>query len=287
MGENESFQLYANADTLAFKVVDKRSGYVWHSNLDEVSEEDDLNRTWSAFATSGISIDFLDEDADDERASVTSEEHQIDLRPHRGRASRRPSPLSSPPSPWGSRSSWRPTGVRVAVPFDSIREADPAFQAGPAAPVSLLRARPARTSVPGYMFIPDGAGTLIRLAAESKASNMFLGRYYGADLGMSRPPALRPDDQPPLPDFHPRHRHGARREGARLSIEVVEKGAAYGEIRAHPAGVTTKFNFLYNTFIYNQSYFQATNRSGAGVTTLQPATNTFDVAGSLPPAHRR
>jgi hypothetical protein len=39
----------------------------------------------------------------------------------------------------------------------------------------------------------------------------------------------------------------------------------------------TNFNFLYNVFTYNESYFQATNRSGAGVTTLQPETNAFDV----------
>src|SRR5690606_35987931 len=35
-------------------------------------------------------------------------------------------------------------------------------------------------------------------------------------------------------------------------------------------------NFVYNAFIYNQTYFQATNRSGAGVTTVQRQTNHFD-----------
>jgi hypothetical protein len=39
----------------------------------------------------------------------------------------------------------------------------------------------------------------------------------------------------------------------------------------------TQFNFLYNAFVYNESYFQATNRSGAGVTTLQRRTNVFDI----------
>jgi len=41
--------------------------------------------------------------------------------------------------------------------------------------------------------------------------------------------------------------------------------------------VTTKFNFLYTAFVYNESYFQATNRAGAGVTALQRNTNAFDV----------
>ena len=69
IAENETFQLYANGTTLAFRVVDKRSGYVWHSNLDEKREEDRLNRTWTAFADSGLSIDYLDDKAVSERAS--------------------------------------------------------------------------------------------------------------------------------------------------------------------------------------------------------------------------
>jgi hypothetical protein len=60
-------------------------------------------------------------------------------------------------------------------------------------------------------------------------------------------------------------------------LSVVEKGAAYGELQVHPAGVITNFNFLYSAFVYNESFFQATNRSGAGVTTIQRKTNAFDI----------
>ena len=59
LAENDTYVLYAHPETLAFKVVDLRSGYVWHSNLDEVTEEDRLNRTWTAFAQSGVSIDLM------------------------------------------------------------------------------------------------------------------------------------------------------------------------------------------------------------------------------------
>jgi hypothetical protein len=81
IAENALFELYANPDTLAFKVVDKRSGYIWHSNLDELAEGDRLNRTWTAFASSGISIDFLDQKALSKRASITNTEHAIDFIP--------------------------------------------------------------------------------------------------------------------------------------------------------------------------------------------------------------
>ncbi|HYN87501.1 MAG TPA: DUF5696 domain-containing protein, partial [Ardenticatenaceae bacterium] len=274
VGENDDFQLYANPETLAFKVVDSRSGYVWHSNLDEVTEEDDLNRTWTAFATSGISIDYLDDEADEERASITAAEHSIDFNPI-DQGFEATVTFVEPSISLLVRVQLEPAGVRVEVPFDSISEADPAFRLG------LLHLWPffgatREDSVAGYMFIPDGAGTLVRLAAETKATNMFYGRYYGDDLGMIATlpwdPTLNRPFQISIPVIGMVH---GEKENAFLT--VVEKGASYGEIRAHPAGVTTNFNFVYNTFIYNQSYFQATNRSGAGVTVLQPATNAFDV----------
>jgi hypothetical protein len=68
--------------------------------------------------------------------------------------------------------------------------------------------------------------------------------------------------------------HGVRQNAY---LAVVEQGAGYGELHLHPAGVTTRFNFLYSAFVYNESYFQATNRAGAGVTTIQPRSNEYDV----------
>jgi hypothetical protein len=105
---------------------------------------------------------------------------------------------------------------------------------------------------------------------------MFYGRYYGTDLGIIATLPYEPTINRPYRISIPVTGmvHGENENGF---IAIVEKGASYGEIHAHPAGVTTQFNFLYNAFIYNQSYFQATNRAGAGVTTLQPNTNAFDV----------
>ncbi|MCB8978511.1 MAG: hypothetical protein H6657_13895 [Ardenticatenaceae bacterium] len=275
LAENQNFQLYANRETLAFKVVDKRSGYIWHSNLDEKAEEDRLNKTWTAFAQSGISIDYLDEKATDERASITNSEHTIDFQTNdQGFAAT--VHFLDPSITMVVNVTLEADGVRVEVPHDGIKEEDPAFKLG------LLYVYPffgavRDDSIPGYMFIPDGAGTIVRFAAETKAQNMFYGRYYGTDLGMigtlpydplvNRPYKL---NMPVIGMVH--------QEKENAYIQVVEKGASYGEVHMHPAGVITNFSFMYNAFVYNQSYFQATNRSGAGVTTLQPTTNNFDVA---------
>lgn len=275
VAENDTFELHANRASLAFQLVDKRSSYIWYSSLDEKLEEDRLNKTWTAFAQSGLSIDYLDPKATDVRNSITNAETNIVFSTNEDGFSATVT-FVEPSITLQLIVTLEADGVRVEVPADSIREENPDFRLG------LLYVYPffgatRGADVPGYMFIPDGSGTLIQFAAETKAQNMFYGRYYGSDLGMistlpwdalvNRPYKLG------IPVIG--MVHGEKENGY---LAVVEKGASYGQIHAHPAGIITNFNFLYNAFIYNQSYFQATNRSGAGVTVLQPQTNQFDVA---------
>ncbi len=274
MAENASFQLYADAATLAFKVVDKRSGYVWHSNLDETTADDKLNKTWTAFARSGISLEYLDPKAVDKRLSITNAEHTLDFqRTDQGFAAQ--VRFDEVGITVGVVVQLEAAGVRVEVPFASVKQEDPDYKLGTLYVYPFLGATKL-DSIPGYMFIPDGVGSLIRFSAVTKAQNMYYGRYYGDDLGMLAylpwDPTINRAYRLSVPVFGMVHGYHQN-----AFLAVLEQGAGYGELQAHPAGVITKFNFLYNAFIYNESYFQATNRSGAGVTTLQRETNAFDV----------
>lgn len=276
VAENEQFQLYADAQTLAFKVVDKRSGYLWHSGLDALAQGDRLNRSWQAFAKSGISIEYLDERATNKRISITNGSPILAVTPiDQGLSAQ----VTFPEYGIGLTVNLQleADGVRVEVPFTSIREENPKFRLGLLYLYPFLGATRGG-STPGYMFIPDGTGSLIRFADSTKAKNMFYGRYYGADLGMIglKPYNWRVTDPDPIsfPVFGMVHGEG---QGQNAFLSIVDQGAAYGEVQAHPAGITTNFNFVYNAFLYNQSYFQPTNRSGAGVSTVQKQPNAFDV----------
>jgi len=274
IAENDTFQLYIDESTLAIKVVDKRSGYVWHSNLDDVEEGDQLNRTWTAFALSAISIDFLDQKAVSNRASITNAEISINVE-YIDQGFQATVTFIESSISLDLLVSLEPNGIRVEVPFESITEENPDFKLG------MLHVYPffgatREDSVPGYMFLPDGCGSLIRFSSTTRAENMLYGRYYGTDLGMITmlpyDPTIRRPFNLSIPVIGMVHGYMQN-----AYISIIEHGAAYGEIRAHPAGIITNFNFLYNTFLYNESYFQATNRSGAGVTTIQQQTNAFDV----------
>lgn len=272
--ENDQFQLYVDSTTLAFKLLDKSSHYLWHSGIDETIEGDRLNASWRAFAQSGISIEYLDQKAINKRVSIANTNHTLEVTPIEGGVSAQVT-FDDYGITIGVILQLEANGVRVEVPSATIQEGNPDFRLGRVYVYPFLGATRGG-SVPGYMFVPDGIGSLIRFAESTKARNMLYARYYGPDLGIL---AVMPYDGyvvPPYPAFFPVFGmvHG---EKENAFISVVEKGAAYGEVQAHPAGIITNFNFIYNAFIYNETYFQATNRSGAGVTTVQRQTNAFDI----------
>jgi hypothetical protein len=272
VAENEQFQLYVNEDTLAFKLLDMRSDYLWHSGVDEPLEEDRLNRSWLAFAQSGVSIEYLDNKAVNKRTSITNSNMALAVSPIEGGIAAQ---MTFQDFGISLRMvlQLQADGVRIELPFESIREENPDFRLSQIYLYPFLGATRGG-SIPGYMLLPDGTGSLIRFADSTKADNILTQRYYGPDLGIL---ALMPFDpritnpvSVSLPVF------GMVHDDQHAFLSIVEKGSAYGEVQAHPAGIITNFNFLYNAFIYNEPYFQATNLSGAGVTTVQRQSNAFD-----------
>lgn len=271
--ENEQFQLYIDPATLAFKLMDRRSGYLWHSGIDETVEGDRLNTSWRAFAQSGVSIEYFDARAINRRVSIANADHTLEVTPVDQGVSAQVAFLEYGIS-LAVTVQLEAEGVRVEVLSGSIREENPDFRLGKVYLYPFLGATRG-SSIPGYLFLPDGSGSLIRFADSTKAQNMFYGRYYGDDLGMIAEQPYNFRVIAPYAISFPVFGmvHG---EAEHAFLSVVERGAAYGEIQAHPAGIITNFNFAYNAFIYSETYFQATNRSGAGVTLVQNQRNRFD-----------
>ena len=272
--ENDYYEMYVDKTLLSFKLLDKRNGYLWHSGIDETAEGDRLNKSWRAFAQSGISIEYLDEKAVSKRVSLANSPHTLTVTPIDNGIS---ADLTFQDYGISLRvlMQLEETGIRIEIPAESVRQDDPAFKLG-LVYIHPFMGATRGGSTPGYMLLPDGTGSLVRFADSTKAKNIFYGRYYGTDLGIiAKMPYDRRIVQPypiSFPVFGVTH---GEKQNAFLT--VIEKGASYAELQVHPAGILTNFNFIYNAFIYNQSYFQATNRSGAGVTTVQRQTNSFDV----------
>ncbi len=274
IAENEHFELYVDETTLAFKLLDVRNGYLWHSGLDEPAETDRLNSSWQAFARSGISIEYLDERAVSRRVSLANSPHTLQVTAIEQGISAQIF-FEDYSIALEVILQLEDDGIRVSIPASSIREEDPIVRFGRVFLYPFLGATRG-SEIPGYMLLPDGMGSIVRFADTTKADNMFYGRYYGPDLGILGTQAFDTFVANPDPISAPVY--GIVHEDTQNAmLTVIESGAAYGELQAHPSGITTNFNFLYNTFVYSERYFQATNRSGDGVTIVQRERNTFDV----------
>lgn len=275
VSENELYVLYANAETLAFKVVDKRSNYVWHSNLDEVTEADDLNKKWTAFAQSGISIDYITNKASIDRLDITRDNPNIQFTLTDNGFSAKVS-YALYGLGYSVMVTLEPTGIHVEIPKTSIVQTMPEYKMQTIHLYPFFGAT-IKDVVPGYFFIPDGSGALLRFSDRTEANSMFYGRYYGTDLGMTSENRYQNYINAAYNLTMPIYGmvHGVDQHAYTV---IIDQGAAYGRLRLHQSGVTTQFNFVYNSFIYNEAYFQATNRSGAGVDAIQKKSNEFNVS---------
>jgi len=279
--ENELLKLYVHPETMGIRVENKRTGYVWHGALDVKDER--LNKTWQAFFESGLTIEYMDAKQKVSMAPVSSEGVTVNL--------------EEVADGFTARIAYEQLGieltlqvriagdaVHMSVPEESIHESNGDYRLQSLYLYPFFGATKGvqeEHEGKGYMLIPDGSGALISLNERTLASQPYIGKVYGPDLGMggslfsSEGLELEPE-QVYLPAFGI-----APREGADAFISLITGGAAYAEIRAYPSGVTTDYNWTTARWLYRENYFQPTDRKGNGVTLNQRELNRFDAARTI------
>ena len=133
--------------------------------------------------------------------------------------------------------------------------------------------------VPGYVFVPDGSGSLIRFQDNSVAFTAYVGDVYGAD------PATEsyyynvlwdsvPVKNPVMPVYGIAHG-----DGQAAFVAWAEKGAEYMDIVVNPEETKkVKYTWAYPRFEYNMTYYQVYNNAGSGYFTLMENPNSFDIS---------
>ncbi len=131
--------------------------------------------------------------------------------------------------------------------------------------------------IPGYIFVPDGSGSLIRFQNNSANFTMYYGDVYGPD------PAQNefnneflidsvPLKNPVMPVFGVAHG-----DGQAAFVAYADKGAEYMQIAFRPEENLTAYNFVYPRFVYNVKYWQVYNNRGEGYYTVMDTPNQFDI----------
>lgn len=132
-------------------------------------------------------------------------------------------------------------------------------------------------SVPGYVFIPDGIGALVRYR---KGDPSIIANYekeiYGRNLGYTVESNLNnvPYDasiiHAPVFGFV----HGVNQNAI---FGNILSGAEYGNLNIYYAGKTTAYTTVFPEFVYRRTYRQPIDRAGNTISLLQNFRNKVDI----------
>jgi hypothetical protein len=137
--------------------------------------------------------------------------------------------------------------------------------------------RRAKPPVPGYVFVPDGSGALIRFENNTVALQKYSGSVYGVNPAetmyyYSSDVYAAAKKEPLMPVFG--IAHGADQAAF---AAWAESGAEHLEITVSPEENMTYYTFAYPRFVYNRQIHQVYNRKGEGYFRLYPERFHFDI----------
>jgi hypothetical protein len=131
---------------------------------------------------------------------------------------------------------------------------------------------------PGYAFVPDGSGALIRYYDNTVSINRYVGKVYGNNPAESMfyydntVYAVR-KKEPLMPVFGVAIGHNQK-----AFVAWADDGGEQMEIVMSPKQNMTNYNFIYPRFVYNRQMHQVYNRKGEGYFRLYPDRLHYDIS---------
>lgn len=274
IASNDNFELYLNEKDLIIKVKDKSNGYVWCSAAPK-DKMQSMNFEWQRIATSLLTVDYINPSGSTSRSPLR---HSKAAAP---KITRTDNGFSAEVEFYEAKIALTVQveltdyGIKVTIPDESIVEKDENI-------LHKLYIMPFfgaayRNEIPGYVFVPDGCGALIRFSKPRPYISGFSERVYGPDYGMKRPSTRtlvtsQTDKMRfTMPIFG--IAHGAKQNAF---LAVVTSGDSYMEIYVNPANPMIDYTWACASFIYREQYIQPTSKSGGTFTALQPHKNSVN-----------
>lgn len=269
VAENEYLALYLKEDTLAIRILNKTTGYIWSSNLDQYKDER-LNAQWRNYFESGITIEYFTQNPQTQDFKIEQESIQTDpgtkvfvTKHELGFDASISFGKSGIKLAYGVKLTQ--SGLILSLDSDSIEEENPNAASNTQAKkiVSVIM-YPMLGSTKaggqkGYFFIPDGDGALVNFKKTyPNLTSGYAKRYYGEDLGVSGFSMWDDFIKEPEQLQHPLYGiiHGP---GHDALLVKIREGAENAELLMYPAGVRTDFYFITNRFILRPPYLHIIN----------------------------
>lgn len=291
MLSNARFELYMNQETLAFKVLNVETGYVWSTVID-----DPQAGTYTDLLSSSIGFEYINipqSYATRQNIGLISTEYDVDINISGNTismdldiggvcATRNCSRfydryVAGDPAydlermielgftqltfKFRVEVTLTESGISAHIPYDSVIEGN--LENIQLSSIIVFPGLGAThmDDIPGYMIIPDGVGTLIRYTdKEGKYITQFEERFYGLNAGVvsSRISVTNyPLSMPIYGAVHGVHQNGF--------IAMIESGDFNARLLAFPNGsANLPYNLIFAKFDYRQTYRQSFTSDGSG-----------------------
>lgn len=134
---------------------------------------------------------------------------------------------------------------------------------------------------PGYVFVPDGSGSLIRFNENTAKFSDYTGEVYGQDLSTYTYYYSSLDDSVPLEDPVMPVFGISQGDGTQSAfVAYADSGDEYMTIITCPSSTEKnriRYTYAYPKFTYNAEYYQVTNQAGDSYRKTQDQPNEFDI----------
>ena len=276
--ESEKLELWLRESTGSVCVVNKSTGYIWGMLNGEKGEG--LNKSWSSFGNSICAIDYYNSDALEQRIGMSDSQVKTTYEVNGNSLSCKMTikklklELSFTLKLYGDN-------LCVELNDDSILEEGGNL-------IKSLYFMPFfgstyENNTPGYIFIPDGSGALIRYRTSLTYTSNFDQSIYGKDAGIDTMSEVNDlmanrsndyvvDTEQILAPVYGIV-HGVEQNAV---FAVIEEGEDYANIVASVAGMSTPYNWVTARFDYRTMFSQSTGTNGVGITKPTPERNLIN-----------
>lgn len=247
--ENDHLKVYIDNKSLALRILNKDTNYIWMSDLDNVYDER-LNKDWIYFVRSAVSFTYLNKKDAVKYDNILESKYDIIIKKN----------ITSNRAEFSLDFTYckirmklviglEGESLTVKIPSDSIEEYGDNK-------LFTLQLYPFLGAVkfdeiPGYSFIPDGSGALVQFQRDNIMESSFRTKFYGNDVYIN---SANRDILPlNLPVYGIVHGHNQN-----AIFTEVKSGAEFGEFVMQFAGEanTTDFNFSYVDYIFREKFYQ-------------------------------
>ncbi|MCB9498723.1 MAG: hypothetical protein H6687_02410 [Bacillales bacterium] len=264
--------VYYDPSSLAFAFVNE-NGYIWSSTVG--SDGPKLNTSWRKKATSALWLYYFDEDGKEYEENLLTSDSTVITITEENNALLSHIYFGNSGISLDFNLYFEADGIRVDVPYTSIMEGD--YLIGSLVVYPFFGAV-GNSSTPGYVFIPDGVGALVRYKdAKNNIYANYEKEFYGRDITY-----VNSSDM-----------NSIAQNGASLSLPVfgfvhginqnaifanIINGSEYGILNVYYAGVSNlDYTTVFPTFVYRKRYSQPIDKNGTTIYLLQDEKNEFDI----------